>query len=144
VLFNFYVFSQNVYSMRRESENGDKTCPHYEPPQLSRPGNAIMKTGLKRFAPADHRYYACRCRNGLISLAPLFPSIVYQIYCKIFVNHFTQTDIEKRVISRLAWNVLHILFTWLSPTRLVTLLSQKYTTTTLFHPNINVFTRSIN
>ena len=46
-----FVFSQNVYSVRRENENGDKTCLHYEMPQPSRPESIIMKTWLKRFAP---------------------------------------------------------------------------------------------
>ena len=81
LVFTFSAKMSTLYS--RENENGDKTCLHYEPPQPSRPENAIMKTGLKRFVPAHHRYDVCHCRHGLIALAPSFPSVAYQIFCKI-------------------------------------------------------------
>ena len=74
LVFTFSAKMSTLYS--EKTKTAIKTCLYYEPPQ---PENAIMKTGLKRFAPENHRYDVCHCRHGLFALVPFFPSVFSSI-----------------------------------------------------------------
>ena len=85
-------FYRNVKKWSTTKMNDKLCCLVY----VFQPKNAITKKGLKIFVPADHRYDVCRCRHGLIALAPSFPLVAYQIFYKILstisqslgLNHF--------------------------------------------------------